>query len=222
MKRKNKFVVFDMDGVLFDTELLMIRCWEQVAEKYAIPDIVTTCRRCIGINRVETNRIFQDRYGTLFDVEKMRQEVDESFENELNTHGMPQKPHAESLLRFLNSAGFHIALATSTVSQQARFELEQANFLQNFEVIIGGEMVAKSKPAPDIFLTACQNLGSSPEETYVIEDSLNGIRAAYAANTIPLMVPDLIEPSAEIRSLCHAVFSDLSEVKNFFKKSICL
>ena len=97
-------------------------------------------------------------------------------------------------------------------------ELKEGDLLEFFDVVIGGDMVERSKPAPDIFLMACERLGAVPEETYVIEDSYNGIRAASAANMIAIMVPDLVEPTEEIRKLASEIFPSLVEVKEYFRQ----
>ena len=96
-------------------------------------------------------------------------------------------------------------------------ELKQAGFYGYFDQVIGGDMVKKSKPAPDIFLVACEKLGCDPKDTYVIEDSLNGLRAAHSAGTKPLAVPDLIELPGDVHSLCTNVFQNLFEALQFFK-----
>ena len=92
--------------------------------------------------------------------------------------------------------------------------------LEYFDQIVGGDMVKHSKPEPDIFLEACGRLESKPENCYVIEDSYNGIRAAHAAGMHPIMVPDLMEPTEEMKSLAEQILGSLCEVQEFLQESV--
>ena len=111
-------------------------------------------------------------------------------------------------------------MASSTITETAKRELQQVGFYNYFNQIVGGDMVSRSKPSPDIFLAACEGLGCTPGDTYVIEDSVNGIRAAYAAGTMPLAVPDLISLPEDVRSMCVGAFSNLLEILEFCKSLI--
>ncbi|MCR5521369.1 MAG: HAD family hydrolase, partial [Lachnospiraceae bacterium] len=112
----------------------------------------------------------------------------------------------------LKEAGFKLALASSTNIDRVKRQLAETHLLGYFDEVIGGGMFKKSKPDPEVFLLACEKIGANPAETYVIEDSYNGIRAAHAGGMLPIMVPDLVQPDEEIRSMCHKVMKDLSEV----------
>ena len=102
--------------------------------------------------------------------------------------------------------------------EKVKEELGDAGFLPYFQVIIGGDMVERSKPEPDIFLKACEELSVSPKDTYIIEDSYNGIRAAYAAGAMPIMVPDILMPDDEMKEKTHVILPDLMSVKKFFEE----
>lgn len=217
MLTNRKFVIFDMDGILFDTELLMIRCYETVAAEYSMPDVASVCRKCIGVNAIKTQEIFYEHYGDSFPLSEIRNKVVALFRHTTETEGVPIKPYAEELLKYLKASGYALALASSTATEIVIRELKQSGFYDYFDQIIGGDMVTNSKPAPDIFLVACEKLGSIPGNTYVIEDSQNGIRAAYAAGAMPMAVPDLFALPKEIQALCTGVFSDLSAVLTFFE-----
>ena len=112
------------------------------------------------------------------------------------------KPGVMELLSYLKEKGKKIALASSTRRETVINQLRWAGIIDYFDVIICGDMVARSKPAPDIFLKACQELGVSPENTYAIEDSYNGIRAAHAGQLRPIMVPDLLEANERDGRIC--------------------
>ncbi|MCD7818083.1 MAG: HAD family phosphatase [Lachnospiraceae bacterium] len=212
-----KAVVFDMDGVIFDSEILVIRVWERVAERHGIEDIEATCMQCLGVNREGSRRIFMNRYGESFPYEAYQKEVRALFHEMADGGKLPQKPGIRELLLYLREQEIPTAVASSTSCDVVCRELEEGGLLDYFNIVIGGDKVRKSKPEPDIFLLACEELHVLPEDTWVIEDSYNGIRAAARAGTHPIMVPDLMEPTDEIRSLTDYVLPSLHEVKELFK-----
>lgn len=213
-----KAVVFDMDGVIFDSERFVIECWKKVAENNHFDGIEEACMACIGTNYNRTKEIMLETYGQDFPYDKYRMEAREIEAEWIREHGFPQKPGVLELLTFLKENNIKVALASSTRTEKVKEELGDAGFLPYFQVIIGGDMVERSKPEPDIFLKACEKLSVSPEDTYVIEDSYNGIRAAYAAGAMPIMVPDILKPDDEMKEKTHVILPDLMSVKKFFEE----
>ena len=130
---------------------------------------------------------------------------------------LPMKPGVVELLSYLKDNGKKIALASSTRRETVVNQLRWADIIDYFDVIISGDMVARSKPAPDIFLKACEELRVSPEKAYAIEDSYNGIRAAHAGGLRPIMVPDLLEADDEMRELSECVCKSLNDVIDCLK-----
>ena len=212
-------VIFDMDGVIFDTERLLIECWIPVAEAHDVEDIEGTLHRCIGLSEKYSRLVFFDRYGEDFPLDEYQAEVRQLF-HEKAADGLPEKEGARALLSELARARVPLALASATREEVVRRELEEAGLLSCFDVVIGGDQIRRSKPAPDIFLRAAELLGRRPEECFVIEDSPNGIRAAAAAGMTALMVPDRIEPNAEIRGLASELFASLEEVQKYLQDSL--
>lgn len=202
-------VIFDMDGVIFDTEQLIIDCWLEVARRHDIPDIKETLYRCIGTNSRVTREITLGRYGEDFPYEEYQKEVKANWKQYLEKNGMPVKQGAKEILSALYKAEIPLALASSTKKEMVVQELEMAGLFSFFRKIICGDMVSKSKPEPDIFLAAAGELGVLPEYCVVIEDSFNGIRAAHAASMHPVMVPDLLQPTQEIIKLAEFVLPTL-------------
>ena len=213
-----KAVIFDMDGVIFDSERLVLEGWLELGKKYGIPDIDKVFPKCIGSNAVASKQIFLDYYGEDFPYDTYKQETSADYHAKYDGGRLPMKRGIKELLQFLKENGYHIGLASSTRYEVVRQQLEDAGILPYFETLTCGDMVKKSKPEPDIFLKAAETLGVHPQDCIVIEDSYNGIRAASRACMFPIMVPDMIAPDEEMKQLAKAIFSDLHEVRDFLSK----
>ncbi|MCM1193032.1 MAG: HAD family phosphatase [Butyrivibrio sp.] len=212
-----KAVVFDMDGVLFDTERLCQDSWLVVAEEDGLPGMDEIFPQCIGRNANDSRKIVMDAYGEDFDYQGFRQRASDWFWEYIEKNGLPMKPGVREILAWLQKEGRLIGLASSTRRSTVLNHLEQAGIGGYFSAVVTGDMVEHSKPRPDIYLMACKELGVEPAQAYAIEDSPNGIRSAYAAGMAPLMVPDMIAPDEEMVRLSKRIFKDLGEVLSFFK-----
>lgn len=210
-------VVFDMDGVIFDTERLVIEFWKEVAKKHNIPNVEHTCIQCLGTNRVRTREIFLENYGADFPFDPYRAEVTELFNTHYKGVPLPTKPGVRELLSFLQEQDIKVGLASSTAQHLVRDEIGTAGLLPYFQTLVCGDMVEHSKPAPDIFLKACEILNADPTKSIAIEDSFNGIRSAHCAGMTPIMVPDQVQPTDEIRTLAFHVMPSLLDVLNWLK-----
>ena len=210
-----KAVVFDMDGVIFDSERLVVECWKEIADKYGIQDIEKMCRECLGINRTETERRFLAYYGNDFPYDKYKTEMSELYHSRYSGGRLPMKPGITELLSFLKESGKKIALASSTRKSIVVAELSDAGIIDYFDVIICGDMVERSKPEPDIYLKACECLHIKPQEAYAIEDSYNGIRSATRGGLRAIMVPDLAEPTEEMKQLSEVILESLVDVREY-------
>ena len=210
-------VVFDMDGVIFDTERLVIEFWKEVAKKHNIPNVEHTCIQCLGTNRVRTREIFLENYGADFPFDPYRVEVTELFNTHYKGVPLPTKPGVRELLSYLQEQDIKVGLASSTAQHLVRDEIGTAGLLPYFQTLVCGDMVEHSKPAPDIFLKACEILNADPTKSIAIEDSFNGIRSAHCAGMTPIMVPDQVQPTDEIRTLAFHVMPSLLDVLNWLK-----
>lgn len=210
-------VVFDMDGVIFDTERLVIEFWKEVAKKHNIPNVEHTCIQCLGANRVRTREIFLENYGADFPFDPYRAEVTELFNTHYKGVPLPTKPGVRELLSYLQEQDIKVGLASSTAQHLVRDEIGTAGLLPYFQTLVCGDMVEHSKPAPDIFLKACEILNADPTKSIAIEDSFNGIRSAHCAGMTPIMVPDQVQPTDEIRTLAFHVMPSLLDVLNWLK-----
>ena len=207
--------VFDMDGVIFDSERAVMQCWKEVASRHNIPDIEKAILACTGTTMVRTREIMLNLYGADFPYDEYARESSAIFHSRYDGGRLPMKPGVKELLTFLKKHDKKIALASSTRHQVVTDELRDAEIIEYFDRIICGDMVSRSKPAPDIFLKACEALNISPSDSYAIEDSYNGIRAAHAGGLHPIMVPDLLPADEEMQSLAEIVLPSLTSVMEY-------
>lgn len=210
-------VVFDMDGVIFDTETTALRSWQDAADAHGLGDITRTALKCVGRNTVETMKIFEEAYGERVSIEQMHAECVMRFREIVQLEGIPVKKGARELLDHLKQSGAKVALASSTNYETVVSELKAADLFHYFQVIVGGDMTERSKPEPDIYLLACKKLGADPRKSAAVEDSRNGLISASRAGMLPLLVPDIIKPDEEMLSLCHRKFDNLLEVKDYLE-----
>lgn len=215
-----KAVVFDMDGVLFDTERLSMESWRAAAVQMGLGDLEKGIYGCIGLNRTDCKIYLEETYGKDFPYEAFRKETSKLFARRVEKEGLPIMKGARELLQWLAGRRVKIALASSTSTPAVKSHLERAGFTDYFQEIVGGDMVEHSKPLPDIYLKACSLLDVEPGEAAAIEDSPNGIRSAHAAGMLPVMVPDMVEPTEEIRAMLYGNCRDLFEVRRFLEGRI--
>lgn len=210
-------VVFDMDGVLFDSEQAILDCWQIVADKHGLPDVRTACFDCIGVNAELTRTIMLEHFGKDFPYDTYKQEVSGLFHELYRTGRIPVKTGAAELLEYLAAGGIPTALASSSRRNSIERMLSAAGFRPYFSVIVSGDSVTHSKPAPDIYLKACRELGATPGNVFAIEDSYNGIKSAATAGMRPIMVPDLLPPVPEITALTETVCASLTDVRQYLE-----
>ena len=213
-------VIFDMDGLLLDTERIAYKAWMQAAKEWGIelPDALYF--QVIGRNLTDTERIFKAHFGDSFpfhDVRQLRLNVGEAL---IAQHGLATRPGAVELLVMLNTYKVPKAVATSTAREEAWRRLRIAELSQHFEILCGGDEVERGKPAPDLFLLAAQRMGIQASACLVLEDSEYGVQAAREAGMTPLLVPDVKPPSDHGRSIAHDVFTSLHEVRQAMLASL--
>jgi len=227
-------IIFDMDGVIFDTERMYLACCVPAAEKLGLDGIEKVSYECIGLTETESNKKLLAFIGNEVLLDEFNQEMYRIFMERYEAEGLPLKEGAAELLAYLKGAGesgacaavARTAIASSTRSDIVEMELRDAGLLGYFDVIVGGEMAGASKPEPDIFLLAAERLGLAiedgkiAEKCFVIEDSFNGVRAAHAAGATVLMVPDLLKPTEEILALTDHVFDSLVDVQAWLENEV--
>lgn len=213
-----KAVIFDMDGVIFDSERAVYNEWKEIADKYGFQNLDTVYQKCIGVNAAKAKELFLEFYGPDFPYETYREEESRKYHAKYDNGNLPVKKGVRELLSALKENGFFVAIASSTRQAVIEHQIEHAGLMRYFDRIVGGEAVQKSKPAPDIFLAAAQGLDGPLSDIFVVEDSYNGIRAAKSAGMRPVMVPDMLSPDDEMREKAEFIAEDLLAVRALLEK----
>ena len=201
-------VIFDMDGLLLDSEPLYRVTWQTAAADLGFPIDDVLYERFVGRGNVEAEQILREHFGDVFPLDEFHKRWSRDFDEHVAT--IARKPGAMELLDLLEQRGIPKALATSSPRVLALRCL--GDLASRFNALAFGDEVAHSKPAPDLFLLAANRLGIKPANCLVLEDSEAGVRAARAAKMDVIMVPDLVPPSEEIASMATRVCATLHEV----------
>jgi HAD superfamily hydrolase (TIGR01509 family) len=204
-------VLFDMDGLLLDTERLIRDAMIAVMADLGLPMTAADYAELIGRPEPASRAIMQARFGIGLDYDVMRAEVRLRIRSEWGPI-RPLKPGAAALVAQVNAAGILAAVVTSSEQALARAHLDHAGLLDGFATIVGCDDVANGKPHPEPYRTAAARLGIAPGAALALEDSHNGIIAAYTAGVPVIMVPDLLPATPEIAPRLLAVADDLHQV----------
>ena len=217
-----KAVVFDMDGVIFDSEKLYRKHWKITGKEYGIDDkeMEELCNLIAGATREHNEKLMKSRFGEDFDYTTFRGVTLSRMDEDILQNGLDLKPGVLELFQYLKEAGYKIGLATSTQQERAECNLKNAGILDEFDKIVYGGIVPNGKPAPDIYLKACKELGVAPCDAIGIEDSINGVKSSSAAGLYTIMVVDLIQPTEEIRLLANQVYNSLFDVIHLLQEGI--
>ena len=194
-------VIFDMDGTLLDTEMVFKQIvWDVTADLgFAMTDDVHG--RMVGSSHETTNRLLVEAYGVAFPYEQFDAECRRIMHARM-AESVPVKPGVPELLAELKARRIPMAVATSSRAPHALGHLGTAGLLDLFQAIVTRDDVVNPKPHPEPYLTAARHLGVNAVDCLAIEDSHSGVRAAHGAGMQTLMVPDLVPPNEELRSLC--------------------
>ena len=216
MSNNFKAVLFDMDGTLTDTEKYYQKAWpeslahfgyEMSAEK---PLILRSLGRPYALEQ------FKEWYGDDFDYWEVRNYRKQLVEGILKETGIPLKPGAKEILKWLRDNGVFVALVTANDKDRAERYIKKIGLFEYFDAIVCADMVEYGKPAPDIYAYACRELNVNPKDTLAVEDSPNGCMSAYGAGCNVVMVPDLTEPDEQLMEKLFARVDTLLDLKQFF------
>ena len=207
-----KAVIFDVDGTLLDTERIYMQAWKDAAAELGYVMTVELLRKTRAVDEKVAARIFEEEIGNGFSYAETRPIRVRIAEEIIERESPILKPGVLALLTFLQQKGIRLSVASSTNTKTTKEHLEINGIADRFEVIVGGDMIEKGKPNPDIFLKAAQLLGEAPEDCIVVEDSPAGIRAGNAAGMKAVLVPDQAAITQEIIDLSDTVLESLLEM----------
>lgn len=205
-------VIFDMDGLLIDTERVYLEGLVAAALACGREMTDALAHAMIGVPGQECIAMIEAHYGPGFDMEMFGEAYDRVVRARLD-QAIPLRPGARELVTWLSAQGIPQAIATSSRRPTVERYMAGVGLLEHFSAIVTRDDVAHAKPAPDPFLAAAERLGLEPAQCLALEDSYHGIVSAHAAGCMPIMVPDLLAVTDAVRAQCIAVADDLRAVR---------
>ncbi len=213
-----KAVIFDMDGLLIDTEKHLVRCWCQAAQEAGFPMKREHALHIRSLAGKFAAPYLKEMLGENFDYAKVRERRKELVAQALSEQGIQRKEGAYSLLQWLKQHKIHTAVATATDMERAEKYLRAIGVWELLDDVVCAPMVENGKPMPDIYLYACKQLGQSPADCLALEDSPNGALAAWRAGCAVVMVPDLTQPDDETKAFLTGVAKSLSDIPEMIER----
>jgi HAD superfamily hydrolase (TIGR01509 family) len=210
-------VVFDMDGLLVDTEQVVFEAMRASCGGLGVEMPTELFKRLVGLPGHASDAIVQEHFGRSFDLEAWREGVGRHF-REIASAGVALKAGVVELLDALDERRLPRAIATSSTRPSVEHSLGAHGLIQRFDAVISRELQAHHKPHPDPFLKAAAALAIDPADCLALEDSHNGVRAAAAAGMMTVMVPDLLDPTEEMQALALHIARDLHEVRGMLER----
>ena len=211
-------LLFDMDGLLFDSERVVQRTWNMAGEELGVGRVGEQIYHTLGLNLKSRTAFFYKIYGSDFPMDVYKKKTREYFRQIEEDEGIPLKTGVREILQFGKDHGYRMCVVTSSRREHSAYMLKKGKIDSFFDGMVCGDMVQKAKPDPEIYLKAAEVLAVKPEQCIALEDSPNGIRSAYAAGMYPVMVPDLVAPDKEITKLAFSVAENLLEVRAILEK----
>ena len=209
---KIKALVFDMDGLLIDSERIVQRAWKEAGAALGYAGIEEHIYPLLGANVKRRVEYFRENFGEDFPLESFNEWNRNAFYRIVEEEGLPLKPGVVSLIERAKARGLKIGLATSSRQEYARDALSRVGIWDYFDDGVFGDQVTKAKPDPEIYLLACEKIGIEPKNALALEDAPAGIRAAVSAGMSVVMVQDLVQPDEDIQKLYYKKVETLLDV----------
>jgi HAD superfamily hydrolase (TIGR01509 family) len=213
LTRRPAAVIFDMDGLMLDTEPVAARAWSVAADELGIAFDRAVTPRMIGRNFADCRTLIREHHGDDYPVDTLMSGWHAAYDALIASEGLVVKEGLFELLDWLEAAAIPKAVATSTRRQRALAKLERVGIAQRFVTLVGGDEIPRGKPAPDIFLEVAARLSADAGACLVLEDSEPGVHGALAAGMAAIVVPDLHAPSAALRAAGPLVLPSLHDVR---------
>lgn len=213
MQRIVDAVFFDLDGTITDTEKYYQQAWPEALAHFGYQMEAWMPLELRSLGRPYAPLKFKEWFGEDFDYGTVREYRKKIMENLIKEHGIPLKPGALEILKWLRTENIMTAVVTANDLERTKRYLGKIGLMNAFDRLICANMVERGKPAPDIYCYACKSLVVKPDRVFAVEDSPNGVRSAYAAGTKVIMVPDLSEPDEELQKLLYARIDTLFDIK---------
>ncbi len=194
-------LVFDMDGLLFDSERIIQKSWNEIGRQMGYENFGNHIYNTIGLNAVRREQYFKEHVSPDFPMEEFTEKTRILYRRIMEEEGVEKKPGAEEILKYAKEKGYRVALATSSRQNHAQMLLKKYGLFDYFDGTVYGDMVSAGKPDPEIYLRACEKIHIEPRYTAALEDAPAGIQAAAAAGMRPIMVPDLVQPDQKILNM---------------------
>lgn len=220
MDKKIEAVIFDMDGVIYDTEAFYLKHWIEVFDEYGYEMTKAIYINAMGRGRKKVKEYFKSVFGDDLPIDEMYIKKDKLLFEAIRNKEVPLKPGALEFLSYLKNNNIRTALATSAKRERLDIQLEDSPIVQYFDAIVCGDDVINSKPDPEIFLKAARKIGANPEKCIVIEDSEAGIKAAHDGKMTAFHVEDLKTPDDSIKENANMLFKNLKEIQDYLKGRI--
>jgi len=216
-QRPIRGVLFDMDGLVLDSEILFTRFWREAANALGYPMTVEQSLGMRSLGKKRGQPYLEGLFGPGIDYSEVRAKRIALMDAYVARHGIAPKPGIYELLDHLEANGIVTAIASSSPLEAIEKHLAAVNLLHRFQRICSAHSIPNGKPAPDIYLLAAEQLGLKPEECLALEDSPTGILSAYSAGCLPVMIPDLDQPDEGTKQLLYAKADSLTDVIDLLK-----
>ena len=210
--RKFKAFVFDMDGLIFDSERIVQRSWNISGQMLGVGNVGEHIYYTLGLNRASRKKYYEENIKKDFPFDEFAALTRKTFFEIVDSEGLPVKDGVKEILDFAKENGIKVALATSSSRDYAMKCLRDAGIDIYFDGIVCGDMVSHSKPDPEIYLRACELVGVDPKDAVAFEDAPAGVESAYNAGMKVIMVPDLVQPTEKVESMLWKKWETLSDV----------
>ncbi len=211
-------VIFDMDGLMVDTEYVTYINYKRAMEESGYYLTLDMFKNTIGFRSADTRKYYESIFDTNFNYEEIRLKVVAYFWEYAEKNGIPLKKGIFELLEFLKENNIKCAVATSTARKRASRVLKETKLYDYMDAFIYGDMVTNGKPHPEIYLNACNLINADPTKCIGLEDSYNGIKSVYNAKMIPIFIEDLLPSTDEINKIIYKEVKDLTQVIDLIKK----